>query len=331
MTLPVGVPAPLFTAPSPSNPAGFAFGSLGGRYIVLVFLPGPSPERDAAFALYSAHAGLFRDDNTLIFGVLPDADSFARARDSNNGLRWFGDPDGELRRLYRAVTPEGALAPQWVLIDPAFRILASAPLAEGRAVLDVLRAMPAAEDHAGTQVLAPVLIVPRVLEPAFCRELIAAFEVTGGVRSGVMRVIDGKTVPVVDDFKSRRDADIPPGALNDAEEGGYFQAHRDNTTPGTAHRRFAVSINLNAEEFEGGNLRFPEFGRRTYRPPTGGAVVFSCSLLHEATPVTKGRRFATLPFLYDEAGARIREANLHTFAKPAAEPEPERADVSPPP
>jgi predicted 2-oxoglutarate/Fe(II)-dependent dioxygenase YbiX len=38
-------------------------------------------------------------------------------------------------------------------------------------------------------------------------------------------------------------------------------------------------------------------------------VVFSCSLLHEATPVTRGRRYAFLPFLYDEAGAAIREKN----------------------
>jgi hypothetical protein len=32
-----------------------------------------------------------------------------------------------------------------------------------------------------------------------------------------------------------------------------FRAHRDNTTKGTEHRRFTVSINLNAE-FEGGGL-----------------------------------------------------------------------------
>jgi predicted 2-oxoglutarate/Fe(II)-dependent dioxygenase YbiX len=36
--------------------------------------------------------------------------------------------------------------------------------------------------------------------------------------------------------------------------------------------------------------------------------VFSCSLLHEALPVTRGRRYAFLPFLYDEAAARIRQA-----------------------
>ena len=99
-------------------------------------------------------------------------------------------------------------------------------------------------------------------------------------------------------------------ACYDGEHQGFFRPHRDNTTKGTAHRRFACTINLNAEEYEGGNLRFPEFGSRTYRAPTGGAVVFSCSLLHEATPVTKGKRYATLPFLYDDAAAKIRAENL---------------------
>jgi len=99
-------------------------------------------------------------------------------------------------------------------------------------------------------------------------------------------------------------------ACYDAAEGGYFRPHRDNETLGTAHRVFAVSINLNAEAFDGGDVRFPEFGQRTYRPPTGGAVVFSCSLEHDATPVTRGRRYAFLPFFYDEAGAALREANL---------------------
>ena len=95
----------------------------------------------------------------------------------------------------------------------------------------------------------------------------------------------------------------------EAESGGHFRAHRDNTTRGTAHRRFAVTVNLNAEEYEGGDLLFPEFGPRTYRAPTGGAIVFSCALLHQAMPVTKGRRFAFLPFLYDEEGAAERERN----------------------
>src|SRR5829696_8491629 len=93
-----------------------------------------------------------------------------------------------------------------------------------------------------------------------------------------------------------------------AEDGGHFRPHRDNTTKGTAHRRFAVSINLN-EDFEGGEVSFPEYGPRSYKAPPGGAVVFSCPLLHAVSKVTRGRRYAFLPFLYDEAGAKIREQN----------------------
>lgn len=49
----------------------------------------------------------------------------------------------------------------------------------------------------------------------------------------------------------------------------------------------------------------------------GGAVVFSCGALHQVTPVTRGRRYAFLAFLYGEADAALREANnakLHAGA-----------------
>jgi len=345
MSLFPGTPAPMFSAPSPINPQ-FAFASLGGRYILLGFLPEPGPERDAALALVQANAELFHDDRLLFFGVLPDADSFAAAR-NEPPCRWFADLEGELRRRFGLVGEDGALQPEWVLIDPMLRVLGSIPLARGPEVMAHLATLGDPDRHAGLPVHAPVLIVPRIFEPQLCRRLIDYYNAAGGQPSGVMRERDGKTVGVLDGFKRRRDAIITDEALiaetrtrverrlipeirkafqfqttrmeryivacYDAEEGGYFNPHRDNTTLGTAHRKFAVSINLNAQEFEGGDLRFPEFGRRTYRPPTGGAVVFSCSLLHEATRVTRGTRYAFLPFLYDEAGARVRQANLHAL------------------
>jgi predicted 2-oxoglutarate/Fe(II)-dependent dioxygenase YbiX len=95
-----------------------------------------------------------------------------------------------------------------------------------------------------------------------------------------------------------------------AEDRGFFFPHRDDITPGAAHRKFAVTLNLNAEDYEGGTLRFPEFGRRVYKPPTGGAAVFSCNLLHEAMAVTQGERFTVVPFLFDEEGEALRQANL---------------------
>lgn len=37
--------------------------------------------------------------------------------------------------------------------------------------------------------------------------------------------------------------------------------------------------------------------------------MFSCSLLHAVSTVTRGKRYAFLPFLYDDAAAKLREAN----------------------
>lgn len=191
---------------------------------------------------------------------------------------------------------------------------------------------------------APVLQIPRVFNLDLCRDLIGAFDRDGGVATGFMRDVDGKTKGLFDPIiKNRRDCHIKDqDLLNRArnairlrllpeiqksfafqatrverylvarygsEGQDFFRAHRDNVSKGTAHRRFAVTVNLNTEEFDGGELWFPEYGRRLYKPETGAAVVFSCSLLHEALPVSSGTRYAFLPFLYDEAGARVRAAN----------------------
>lgn len=86
----------------------------------------------------------------------------------------------------------------------------------------------------------------------------------------------------------------------EGERGGEIHGHRDNSEPIVAHRRFAASINLNAEEFEGGELAFPEFGGHRYSPATGEAIVFSSSVLHEPLQVTSGRRFVLLAFLFGD-------------------------------
>jgi hypothetical protein len=64
-------------------------------------------------------------------------------------------------------------------------------------------------------------------------------------------------------------------------------------------------------------------------------VVSSCSFLHEVSRVTGGRRFAFLPFLYDDAAARVREANIHRIgaaaSQAAAPASPGGADAAIPP
>lgn len=361
MSLIPGQAAPWFTAPTPSNPQ-FAFSSVAGRYVLLAFMPSEPAAHETALSRLAASQALFDVANLMAFCVVSDRATFGAKRDTP-GIRWFLDADRQVGRRYGAVDEIGAERPTWFVLDPSLRVLASGTMDETDRVFEVLHRLPRPDDHAGVPLHAPVLIVPRVFEPEMCRRLIDFYDEAGGKPSGVMREVGGKTVGVIDDFKRRSDATIQDLAFRaelrnrieqrlilqidrsfqfqptrieryivaryDAEDGGYFRPHRDNTTSATAHRRFACSINLNAEEFEGGDLRFPEFGSRTYRPPTGGAVVFSCSLLHEATPVTRGRRYAFLPFFFDEAGEQIRQRNLHklvlpdeTTAAPAAEPGP---------
>ena len=93
-----------------------------------------------------------------------------------------------------------------------------------------------------------------------------------------------------------------------AESGGHFFRHRDNVNAGARHRRFAVSFNLNTD-YDGCDLIFPEFGRRLYRAPFGGAIVFSTGALHQVTRITRGKRYAFVPFLYGEEDANKRLAN----------------------
>jgi len=77
----------------------------------------------------------------------------------------------------------------------------------------------------------------------------------------------------------------------------FFRRHRDNQTPGTENRRFALTLNLNTGEYEGGGLTFPEYGPHRYDPTGRRGNPVSCSLLHEALPITRGRRFTLLNFL----------------------------------
>ena len=86
-------------------------------------------------------------------------------------------------------------------------------------------------------------------------------------------------------------------ARYEGHRGGRLHGHRDNNPP-ALYRKFAMSINLNTKDFEGGELRFPEFGDQRYRPDSGTAIVFSSSLLHEALHVTAGHRYVLLAFLF---------------------------------
>lgn len=349
MPLTVGEQGPWFIAATPSNPE-YAFNTVAGRYILLAFLPREATRRGEALRLLAANQAIFDDRRIAAFIVARDGEAVAGARDMR-GLRWFLDPEDKIARLYGAVDENGVQQLGWTILDPTLRILDYAAPHQGEAVMRRLQGLPQPGDHAGVEIVAPVLIAPRIFEPAFCERLIALHQADGGAFTGVMRDAGDRTVAVMDDLKKRRDVLVSDAALQAeirarlerrlfpeimrafqfkateierylvgcyaAADAGVFAAHRDNLTRGTANRRFACSINLNSG-FEGGDLRFAEYGPATYRPPLGGALVFSCTLLHEVTPITSGQRYAFLPFFFDQTGAEVLAAYRQSIADPAS-------------
>lgn len=286
----------------------------------------------------------------------PDHDNGALAQRLGAPFPVLRDAEGALNQAL-TLSPDAASlqVPRTLVFDPILRL--EAAFAEPDVArqcdraLAMLRARAAARPSHIVTDQPPVLVMPRVLEPEQCRRLIRLWETSEKIEGRVnSEAAGGNTVNLR--TKVRSDVAVPDGSAEsrdlldalsrqllpevlkafgfrvtrvetprigcyDAGEGGHFAAHRDNNTRQTEYRRFAMSLNLNTGEYEGGNLRFPEFGPQLYAPDVGGAVVFCCSLLHLAAPVAKGRRFGLFAFFYGEEEESLRQrinAELGTAA-----------------
>ena len=344
----LGNPVPWFRAKTVFG-AAIDLHVCAGRWVVLAFLASPADASAGAHtearlaALLRLAAGK-SDDHIIIYAIFAAPPPGLAALQPHAGpvMKFIADYEGAIARLFAA-----GGSPRTIVLDPMLRAVANVscePREEhDRVVGQFLAALPPVDQSAGVAMTAPALILPRVFETELCANLVRLFELVGGSDSGFLVERGGKPEILIDHAKkSRRDMVITAPDLRavirervvkrvlpaiemyfqfrvthmdryliaryDAESGGRFFRHRDNMSPGVEHRRFALSLNLNAD-FEGCDLIFPEFGRRTYRPPAGGAIVFSCGALHEVTPISRGRRYAFLPFLYGEADAAKCQEN----------------------
>jgi predicted 2-oxoglutarate/Fe(II)-dependent dioxygenase YbiX len=236
-----------------------------------------------------------------------------------------------------------------LVVDRGQRILARLDAASPENAVEAALATLAALHNDAPMTLsspAPVLMVSNLFDRALCTRLIETFD-SGRQTAGAMASVDleGRAVNRVDEGKKhRRDVELDPSSALHAhvlnlldrrllpeirrafhveiahidrvlvarydETGGYFRRHRDNMAPHVAYRQFALSVNLNTEAYEGGELMFPEYSGHRYNPPAGAGVVFSGSLLHEALPIRRGQRYVLLTFLHDDAAEARRQAYL---------------------
>ncbi len=328
----------------------YSFEEQYGRPVVLVLAGADSRpavsaavrsivRQQAAFAERDADVLILVDDNPAL--VWPGACPL-RIVDTGNFLVrcGAGPPDVQLLVLDRAMRV--ALRPE---VDDGADAAA--------ACLACIDAMPreVARDIAQP---APVIVLPNLLSDRLCRALIDRFE-TGPTIDGEVARVDAAGVvrSVVDHRKKhRRDMAILPeetlhrqleGLLLDRcapeiarafqvqvrhidrilvsrydDTGGWFRRHRDNAADNVAFREFALSVNLNTGEYDGGHVLFPEYNDHRYRPPAGAGVIFSTAVLHEAAPVTRGRRYVLLTFLHSDA-AEARRLDYHAPAGTAGQ------------
>ncbi len=265
--------------------------------------------------------------------------------------RTFGAVEG---KSADAPPDDGSVSfqPLTVLLDASLRVITvhriDDPPNHPAALSRFVASLPAVGAARPAQPQAPVLLVPMVFELELCRRLIAHFEEAGGHASGVFdEDANGLTTLELDNKrKSRSDAIVIDDSLRNMAHariqrrllpeikkafqldvtrmersviarygaGDAMAPHRDNATRGTAHRQFAITIPLNADDFNGGVLRFPEYGPLVYPVPTGCALVHSCGILHETLPVTKGTRYVFIPIVYNEEAATLRDTNTQFLA-----------------
>ncbi len=273
------------------------------------------------------------------YAVLRGSPAAVKAATAALQTKVFVDPDGKVAPAFPVKDETGGR--KLVVIDQNQRVMTS--FADGapeswpaRAAAYLRDAWQRAPVVPGGRP-APVLLIPDVFDPALCRRLIQAWEkdhremgVSGStdallydrkksqdhliqdpvMQREVSQMLNRRIAPEVQKAFTFRgpygfDGHIVLGY--DATRKDFFGPHRDNMSPRTRHRRFAISLNLN-DDFEGGELQFPEYGGERYSMTAGMACVFSCSLLHEALPVTKGRRFVLTTFMCDPPEQQLGQA-----------------------
>jgi predicted 2-oxoglutarate/Fe(II)-dependent dioxygenase YbiX len=344
----LGDPVPWFSLPVVTG-GSFDLHAGAGRWVVLSFVGSlADPRAMAEVAELARLSAAFSEDHLIIgcvfTGQASDTDSHTGSLGaiSSGTLSFLADRDGAVSRSFGA----GEM-PRTIVLDPMLRAVADIawdiPQGHADMVRNVLQGLPRVDDSAGVPMFAPALMVPRVFSFGICDFLIQFYETQGAIDSGFQFDVDGKTV-TLSDWRLKRRSDVAVGvpevrelirdhivrrlvgpieryfqfkvtrmdryvvACYDSAVAAHFHRHRDNINAGAQHRRFALSINL-SKDFEGGDLVFPEFGTKAYRPSEGGALVFSCGALHQVTPVTKGKRYAFLAFMYGEEDAIRREGN----------------------
>ncbi len=329
-----------FVLPDTAGTGRSFYHELRGGPVLLLALREPGhPLAEALLAAFQADATTWQAAKSQFFGLTGKSwPGLGERLAALDGMTLVDPEGGVLSGLLQSGAESPA--PGFIyLLDPNQRVLASQPVGPDLTPLRAgLEAWQSAmeEEAAGVPPAAPVLVLPNVIDQTFRERLIGLWQGEhreGGVSTGKTNTYDlgGKRTleHVIEDRELKRELnmtlarrispelvkvfqyqapfvfDLPIVMAYQPVRQDFFGLHRDDLRE-DRKRRFALSLNLN-DDFEGGELHFPEYGPRGYKMAAGAAAVFSVSMLHEARPVTSGIRFVLTSFFCDPPAAQQAE------------------------
>jgi len=359
----VGDIMPYFLADSTAGKA-LPMEKQAGRPGLLFFLSYSDVEGNTSFfrSLAAALEKLGHKDHSTLFVMDATVDQLTQFKEQSKlPFMFWADPEKAIARSLGAPAGAGGyLLNSNLQIKKRYAGLAPAKLAEA-AVTDLGELL---EENARKQKKntvigesAPVLVLPEIFPPEFCDELLEAFK-NGPTHPGhlgsdkkynaKLKVREDYIVPA--ELRAKIDLKLSRSLFPEIEkifgfkisarenyqiglykgdDNGFFSFHRDNFAPEMGYRRIAMTLVL-SDDYEGGGLRFPEYGDQIYRPARGSAIAFSCGTLHEACKVTKGERFVLIGFFHGEQEEAFRQSVAASKQEPLLLEEftPSQQDVS---
>ena len=331
MSLRVGDRIPNFQLPSNDGLKRIFYFELKGGVIILLVARGSAAHINECLVELSSCMGVIDNLQSQVFGI---TDDISKVKENSSSAIIFEDKEGKLCNLLLSEPGGKNGILKLLALDPNQRVLAQFSINDVKrdvnnsiAALDRILNIP--RPPATTlQYGAPALLMDNLIDLDLCSRLIKSWksnhqegQVNDGKNNAPDTSIKKNREHVVRDPDLRREiaGTIGPRIMPELEKAfnfqqrlrfeaftvlsysddreDFFAPHRDNLRE-TQKRRFAMSLNLN-EGYEGGELWFPEYGKHKYLPAAGAGVIFSCSLLHEALPVTKGQRWVMVTFMCD--------------------------------
>jgi hypothetical protein len=299
---------PDFILPDPATRLHNFYDLPGGRPILLVLASNTArPDQWNEIKLLAEFAPLIDDAGVDLVIISNDGvESLAMvSKIIPAPAVWLADIRGVVNQALRAGAKYEFTGVVSFLLDANQRVIAQRGLEPGHAswAFSVMKSLQREAPLTLTNA-APILLLPRVLDLETCSKIsallpaepgavapraIADAELAAVVSVQLLRRVG----PEVDKVFSFDDFVFESLALR--REAGAAAEHpgspqRDNRDPETTGRSFSVILDLDAEAYQGGGLRFPEYGPHIYRPGTGAAVVHAGGLQRELLPLEGGQR-----------------------------------------